>query len=278
MSTTTSTPYSWLKKIPASIVELDEIPLFGQPPPFPWEDLTAQLAKDLDIQNLTIEPSEFQWRTAEELLSGLGDSFLALNFTITPFEGKAYWVMAEKDLQNFMALMLMEGGGSAELLDKEYAEGFYRFLALETIHALEQIDFDPNLSPKLNKNGELPREPMLSMDVPFSIQKKQLFGRLFITPELRKSLKEHYTQKAKEAPFTSPLAEKLEVTVHLESGSTTLTVREWSQLKPGDFLLLDQCSLKSEGEKGRVMLTINGHPLFRGKIKDGNIKILESPL
>ncbi|MFQ5728826.1 MAG: hypothetical protein ACE5GN_00505, partial [Waddliaceae bacterium] len=236
MSTTTSTPYSWLKKIPASIVELDEIPLFGHPPPFPWEGFTAQVAKDLDIQTLTIKPSKFQWRTEEELLSGLGDSVLPLNFTITPFEGKAYWVMDEKSIRKFMTLMLMEESGSAELLDKEYAEGFYRFLALEAIHALEQTNFDPNLSPQLNKNAELPSEPMLGMDVALSIQRKRLFGRLFISSDLRKSIRGHYTQKTKEAPFTSPLAEKLEVTIHLEFGSTTLTLREWSQLKPGDFL------------------------------------------
>src|SRR5690606_29429447 len=66
--------------------------------------------------------------------------------------------------------------------------------------------------------------------------------------------------------------------VHLEIGKTSIMHNEWEDIQFGDFIVLDHCSFIPGEEKGRVMLTVNGRPLFRGKIKDGNIKILEHPL
>jgi flagellar motor switch protein FliN/FliY len=75
----------------------------------------------------------------------------------------------------------------------------------------------------------------------------------------------------------SGLAENVTMTIHLEVGRTTLQSQEWMQISLGDFLLLDRCMALPDEEKARVMLTINGTPLFRGRIKNGTIKILETP-
>ena len=57
-----------------------------------------------------------------------------------------------------------------------------------------------------------------------------------------------------------------------------MALEEWKGIEPGDFILLDSCSLDSDRFNGRVMLTINGHRAFRAKLKDGTLKILELPL
>lgn len=57
-----------------------------------------------------------------------------------------------------------------------------------------------------------------------------------------------------------------------------LTQGELKQLKPGDFVVLDSCTLQPGENKGRVMLTVNQRPFMRGKIKEGTLKLLESPV
>ncbi len=47
---------------------------------------------------------------------------------------------------------------------------------------------------------------------------------------------------------------------------------------PGDFLPLDSCSLNPDFADGRVVLTIHQTPFFRGKLKEGKLKIIEYPI
>jgi len=271
-------PYDWIKKIPASLAELDDVPLLGHPPEFPWQGFIDKLSRSLEIQDLDIQPSELKWRDVDELFSGLGDPLIPLNFSVAPFDGKIYWAIAKEDIKGMMSLMLLKGGSASNVLEEEYQHGFYHFLALEVMHTIEALGFDSDLKPQIIKSAELPNSPTLCMDITITAQGKTIVGRLFISPEFRKSMAEHYTKQAQETPYKSPLAEKLEVTLHLEAGSTTLTQEEWSKVKPGDFLILDKCSLQPGTPKGKVMMTLGGHPFFRGKIKDGNVKILEHPL
>jgi flagellar motor switch protein FliN/FliY len=74
------------------------------------------------------------------------------------------------------------------------------------------------------------------------------------------------------------MAEKINIVVHIEGGKTHIPLSEWKNMHLGDVLLLDSCSLDVGEDKGRVMLTIDGVPFFRAKVKQGNIKILEHPL
>lgn len=272
-----SKPYEWIKKIPDTIVELDESPLLGHPPEFPWSSFIKKVSQTFEIKNLNITPSEFQWRDVNELFSGMGEPLNPLNFSIAPFEGKLYWAMSKEDIKELMSLLLLKEKGPPEVIEEEYQEGFYHFLALEAIHAVESLEFDSDINLQVIKKAELPSTPMLSMDITIVIESKTINARLFLSPELRQSMAKHYTKKAQEAPFTSSLSEKIEVTLHLEAGSTTITQDDWSKVKPGDFILLDKCTLKPKAQKGKVMITLNGHPFFRGRIKDGNVKILEHP-
>jgi flagellar motor switch protein FliN/FliY len=89
---------------------------------------------------------------------------------------------------------------------------------------------------------------------------------------------QHYLQLQGTTIYSSPLADQLSVIVHLEAGKVSLKPSEWKKITPGDLILLDTCSIDPDEDKGRIQLVINGFPFFRGKIKEGNIKILEHPL
>ena len=100
--------------------------------------------------------------------------------------------------------------------------------------------------------------------------------RLIIPEDLRQSWKEKYNAKTLTVPPS--LYDKIHLTVHVEAGKKAMSRARWNNLKKGDYLILDSCTIVPGEEKGRVMLTINQQPYFRAKIKDGSIKILEYPL
>jgi len=278
VSATTSRPYDWIRKIPSSLLKLDEIPLFGSPPEFHWDQFQSELQSIFQIDNLTIKTSNFEWTSAEELFKKLGDDLTPLKIHIPSLEGAAYWVMAEKDITELMSLLLQQKTKAFDAIDPDFEQGFYKFLAIEAISALSKSGFDPALVPQIQQKAELPQSDMLCLDATLNIGKQKIFGRLCISPELRKSFKQRYEKSDKDSTFRPPLSQQVEVTVHLEAGRTMIPLTEWSKVSTGDVVILDQCSIEPGSDKGRVMLTIQGHPFFRGKVKDGNIKILENPL
>ena len=76
----------------------------------------------------------------------------------------------------------------------------------------------------------------------------------------------------------APILNNITFQIGVEAGRTFLKASELSAFRPGDVLLLDHPFLIPESEKSRVFLTHQGKPLFRAKLKDGGIKILEMPL
>lgn len=275
MTESTSPAYDLLKKIPPELLQMDEIPLLGHPPPFPWEKVTAHFSQIFEIEELSIKPEEFQWRSEEDLFSGMGKDLISYHVNIPPHEGSLYWVMSDQDINFLMSYLLAKEEEPLVDLDPEYRKGFIQFLGVEIINAIAKSDYDKTLSPQLQKDGELPKGAMLTLDVPIALQNRTLSGRLFISPELRTALKEHYTKEAEKAAFRSTMAEKVEVTVHLEVGKTSISLNDWKEVSSGDLLILDTCSLDPGETSGSVTLTVQGSPYFRGKLKDGSIKIIE---
>ena len=68
---------------------------------------------------------------------------------------------------------------------------------------------------------------------------------------------------------------QIDVILDIEAGNATLSMREWSKVRIGDFLIIENCSLSPSGKEGEVTLTINSVPLLRGIISGGDIKISE---
>ena len=277
--TTSSMPYDWLKQIPTALLQLDEIPLIGFPPEFPWEDLSRGLGEVFQIPDFKIEAAPFQWRSENELLSGMGDDLKPLICTIPSLEGKLTWVMASEDVQRLMSLLLNDKHHEHDVLESEFLQGFYIFAAYEVIHVLTKLPFGSSLSPQVQHTGSLPTEASLCSDVTLNLRGKSLTGRVVISPDLRKAWKERHAERSLEIPIHSKIAEKISIAVHIEAGRTSITPKQWKSVQVGDFVLLDSCTVQPNDPKGgRVTLTVNEMPFFIGKIKDGNIKLLDHPL
>lgn len=162
--------------------------------------------------------------------------------------------------------------------DPVWQTSFGRFLAIEVLHQFRQIGFDKTLAPLLNAHEKLPTEDALCWDISISLAGQTFLSRLFISQEFRDSWVEHFSQQQYSSALTEKMSQLVNVTIHIEAGQTHCSLKEWSEVQVGDWIMLDSCSLNQENLEGRVSLTINEKPAFRAKIKDGNLKILELPL
>jgi len=272
-----STAYNWIRPISRDLQQLDEIPLTGNAPPFPWEQLSARLAQSFEREDLSVQPGELTWRTKENLYEGLGDSPFPLNFTIPSLRGQVSWIMPEQEMATLETLLLTKESHPISFQDRTLSESFYRFLALEVLYSLKQVTYDKSLIPLLSTDIQLPEKDALCWDISLHIHSQVIWGRLIISPELRRSWVEHFATQ-KPSLLSQQLAKTVSLTVELEAGRTHLTLKEWMNVNLGDFIVLDQCALDPQSLEGRVLLKIHNRPVFRGKIKDGNLKILELPL
>lgn len=275
MSIETALPYSWLRSISPDVLSSDKTPLWGFPPPFPWELFSEQIKALLKLQEIHILPENTEWRSKEALLSGQGSDPYILSFNVVPLEGLAFWIMPRESLKELLQLTL---GTEIDLtsMKKEWLEEFYEFLALDAIVAFQHIKYDPSLFPEIKQDPSLPETLFLTIDIRINTPSKQLTSRLALTANLRQSIQKKYTNKSLSYP--TRLAEALTVTVQIIAGNVSLSRDEWQSVNPGDYVVLDSCSLSPNEDKGRIILMVNESPLFRGKIIDGNIKILEYPL
>jgi len=273
-----ATTYDWLKQFPASLFQYDHKPLFGASPAFPWEKLNELVRETFLIPNLKIEAVQQQWRSDQGLLEGLGSHPVALHFKVAPLEGDLRWVMSQGDVEILMQLLLSKKADLFKFLDRDFVEGFYAFLAGETVHMIQQTEWDKDLNISLLPARDLPGETSFTIDCSIATPEKKLYGRLFLSPQLLESWRNRFADRSLSTYLRSPLAEKIQVPVQIIGGKTILTRKELATIRLGDWVLLDHCSLESDSDKGRVLLAVYDKPVFRARLKQGSLKILEFPL
>jgi len=267
--------FDWLRHYPSEIQALDEIPLLGLPA-FPWEKLSESLAKTFECADFEIFPQEITWRTKEDLLTDFNQPFSLLTFTIPTLTGEAYWLLPTEEVVLLECLLLTNEANPLTIQDQDFKNTFYRFLALETLYAINRTIPDPFLSPVLTAQKDLPLEDSLSLNISIKINNRYFSGRLVISQQLRQSLV-NYSQKNL-PKFSLPHTQNITVPVQVGIGHTMLTLAEWKQVSLGDFITLDRCSIGLEDLKGQVTLSAFGQQAFKGQLQGTQIKIIEFPL
>lgn len=276
MNTETVIPYHWLRHCPKELVACDSIPLLGDIPDFPWNAFSELLGKSLSLPDLKIAPGKVEWLAKEKLLDGLGSDPFILNFKVIPLTGGVHFLFPKEALKSLFTLTV----GTEEALypeqQVEWEKEFYHFLASEALQAFQKVPFDNSLIPQMQEDGEPLEDISLATEIECSVQGKTFTGRLALSNELRQSFVNRY--KTQKMHYPPGVIEASLVTLQLVGGRIDLTRKEWNSIQPGDFLLLDSCTLSTDEEKGRVQIFLNGKPLFRAKSKQNQLKILEYPL
>lgn len=276
MKTEPVIPYHWLRNYPKEVIELDSSPILGDAPSFPWDSFSELLSKSLALPDLKISPKEVEWIAKDKVAEGLGSDPFLLNFKVIPLVGTAHVLFPREALK---ALFKLTVGTEDALFPEqqiEWEKEFYHFLASEAVQAFQKVPFDNALIPQMQNEEELNDDFYLTQTIECNVHGRTFTARLALSKELKDSLAKKYVPQGMKYPQGTMEASL--VTLQLVGGKVELTRDEWKAIQPGDFLLLDSCSLSTDEEKARVHILLNGKPLFRARAKQNQLKILEYPL
>ncbi|NGX47714.1 MAG: hypothetical protein K1000chlam3_01096 [Chlamydiae bacterium] len=265
----------FLKTLEGAALEMVEIPLFGSPPPFPFEEFSKALTSALEIKSVKISMHKTEWLENEALLKGLGKSPSIQSFALSPLPGTFFWVMPQNTHAKVLELLLKQKGKG--LSDPTLQESFLTYVFLNVLEAFNTLNPYGNLVAALHEETPLPEEGALSIDIAIELDGETLWGRLLIPRETRASFKSHFTME--KPPLLSDSSfSTLPLSLHLQVGSTTLSSEECEKIAIGDFILLERCTYDIKGNRGTAILALGDTPLFDVRIKEGECKILEYAL
>ncbi len=267
----------WIRKIDEALAREDRIPLHGNAPRFDFQKISSAIASSFGVDGLSFELGECAWRNPSDLKDGLGSRLLTLGASLTPLSGSAIWIMERQDVAA-LASWLLNGKTKGRSVSSEILqEGFYRYLAIHALDALQSEEPLKELSLKLDDEAPLPQEPCWCADIRLSFEERTCWGRLLISSHLLTSWQRHFSS-LRTLFSPSSLAKSLEVSVGVKTGSVLLSANEWNHLKPGDFVLLDKGSYDAKQKSGVASLTLGPSPLFHVAIKENKIKVLDYAL
>jgi len=269
--------WSWLKSISRDLYALDETPLMGTPPLFPWDKLSQECAKAFALEGLSITPGELKWREKDDVMAGIAAPCLSTQISATGLEGVVSFWISRQDVALLMSKVLKLSEIVTDVQEEDLVSAFHRFLSIESLFVISQLDFDKRLSFKITSHHEERPTTALCQDIKIQLGKQNMLCRLVINNDFRKSWKTFFQKQPQETIEKTKL-EQVQTTIHLEAGRVNMMLSEVMQLKAGDIVLLDHVFYIPDSEKSRLLLTMNGKPLFRARLKAGSMKILEIPL
>lgn len=262
-----------LKKIKGAALELTEVPLYGSPPPFPFETFSEALAKALETKGAKISSVKTEWLEEGALLEGMGKAPHIQPLTLSPLPGIYFLLLPHASKTSLFDLMLGQKGKG--LSDPSLQDGFLTYIFLNACEAFNTLNPFGNLAAGLHEEAPMPEDGALAMDLNIQLGEASISARLLIPRDGRKSFQSHFSMESPPL-FTDPRFSHLPMPLKVEIGSSNLTSSEWEKVQIGDFVLLDRCTFDIRASRGTATLTLGNTPLFDVRIKEGEAKILET--
>lgn len=268
-------PFSIAEHVESAVLELDEPLLLSNTPQFPWESFTSKIAQHLELEGLEIQVSELESIDPSSFTSGLSQPFFEYVGVLGDLSGEFLWTFPEEDASRLLSWVLTREADHTVFRDDELLEAFARFATLESLQAVEELNFAGGLKPRLSRSEFQPGNHPLALSVTFTYQRQTCGGRLIFSHELIQAwMKKFEARKPKKLP--SGLSQKIPVTLSLEIAQAPITLTEWKDMEEGDTLFLPSCGFDIEDYAGPVTLSMNGRSLLKARIKkSGKIKILD---
>ncbi|MFA6914794.1 MAG: type III secretion system cytoplasmic ring protein SctQ [Parachlamydiales bacterium] len=276
MSTETNVPYSWLKSLPPSLFEVDEIPLTGKIQPFPWQRFVEAIIKQFELSKLSLHPKDWKWLDSQELFSGLGEDPHLIKIGLSGYEGKAIFAINKRDLQAAIYLFILHRPLELNAIDSSYEQAFYHLLTIAFCDQFTALDWEKGLQPYILPQSDFTPETMLSMDIDVEAADRHFIVRLFLDNTLRQNWKEKHTIPF-EASQNPTLAQKLTLPVSIEAGYFNIRRSQWENLTAGDFVFLDSCTINDNLHDGSLLLRVYDIPYYKAQLSEGNITLDEQP-
>ncbi len=279
---TTERPLDWIREIDASLVELDEKPQFGLPAAFDWHSLEKEFRDLFGRYQLQVSHEVKGWVTSDQLWQGMGGKLLPISIEWSPIQSPSFFVTDEHNLKELMADLFASKEAAAFFYSSPLVQGFYYYFATEVLHVLEKQKFTSPLTPRLGPDTDdiqdiLGEQSCFVIDVSLSLNAKNYWGRVILSENFRRDWKSYFALLGP-PPLSEEMRQKVMGDLSLEVAHARMKLEEWKEVKTGDFVLLDHCSYDPEEHKGGVVLTLKQKPVFRGRFKEGGIKITNYPV
>lgn len=269
---------SWVKKVEEVVRHLEEKPQFGFPFSCDWPQLEHALRELFQRPSLSLSHQVKGWIPPETQKEGLGKILFPLAILWTPLGHPAYFVTSQDDLTLLMADLFGGSRAAAYFSDPSLIQGFYTYLAAEILHTLEQTKCAYPLVPRLGSADSLDatlfQAPTFVIDLSCAFESYTFRGRLFLTEAFRNEWKSYFSHFPP-PPLSPSLQEKLSVELSVEVGKSQLSLQEWKKVAIGDCVLLDSALYDPSTTRRSVLLTLHHQPLWRGRLKEGVIKLIE---
>ena len=266
-------PMNWLRQFNEALTEQKKIPLWGNPPNFPWESFSEKIKTVLEIPDFRIYPTLCESLPSEKPLSLFGSNPQSVSFQLAPIQGNLTWIISSESLAKITALLLSKEETKG-LSDPRFQEGFYRFILLQVCKQIDELKVYSDLQIEIDFDKKIADESPFYIDLSMQIFEKTFLGRLVISTEFQKAFALHF-KKAPADPLKSPICSQIEVPLQLEAGKCLISQEEWRSIQVGDFLILDTCTYDPDTQKGVLDLSWNNKPLFKVKTKKTSLKILD---
>jgi flagellar motor switch protein FliN/FliY len=268
----TQAPLHWIQKIEQTLIDTGAIPLSGYSPAFPWDSLREKVASLLQAPSLTLSLKRMRLLKGEEITEGLGTHVIPLTLQLSPLSGSAYFLMGKEEMSTLTAYALTSSNKG--FLSLPFQEGFYYYLCTEALILLNGAKAFGDLTLKMGKTTPIPQEESLCLDIEIAHPKQSFFARVVCPASFHEAFKTHFSEK-KGTASSCALHAQIETLLHFSIGETLLSLQEWKQVCVGDFILLDRCTFDPHTKKGTVTIALDSTPLWRARLKEDHLKIVD---
>lgn len=277
MSTpTTQQAYDWIRTLPPSILEFDEIPLIGHAVAFPWQKAVDTITRRFELDKLSLVPGHWEWRSKDELFTGLSGEPHLIPIGLTGYEGRALFAIDKRDIEVLASSLLLHKVEEPDFIDPSYLEAFFKFIALEACDVFSEIEWEKGLQCHLLKDEPVADEPHLTMELAIELSTRTLHSRIILDNTLRKEWQSKHILPFEVA--TNPaLAKKMNLPVSIQAGHFSMKLDEWNHVQPGDFILVDKLDLNENLQSGSLLLMVHHLPYFKAHLDNGAIILQEQP-
>jgi flagellar motor switch protein FliN/FliY len=264
--------YAWLKKVNKALLKSDQIPLMRSYGPFNFEELSSKLKNYFSLSYLSIEPDETKWLSKDQIKSGLADNVNYLSFIFSPLQGNVYFLMDLEDVSK-LTNELLTHKNQIKFSSTILQESYFRFIALEILNILTEMNLFQNLSAKMVESTDPLSNDAFCIDIKIKINEITCFARIAINSNFRKAWEKYFINNPPLKALETSKA--LELIITAELGYVKLNYQILKKVKNGDFIILDKINYDPKTNKGQITLKLDDIALFLAKIKQNKIKIVD---
>ncbi len=273
----TSAPKAWKKIIEEIAFEAKKIPLWGNPPPFPWQSFIDLVKKQLHAPDFHVECKRIDWIAAGSWRDGLGTKPTILAIEAPVLSGPLFWAASSEQVkETSLALLTSSSSENARATPLPFLKGFYRYLALEVLDALSQSKAFPGLQFSLSDQETIPDESLFSIDIEISCKGTKSFGRILAPSQTLGTFREFFRVQGHPLQ-TKEKASNIDIMLSLSIGKTSLLQTSWKEISVGDLLLLDRCDYDLKKKQGSADLLLEGKTIINCSLDGHILELLEYP-